>query len=70
MLLDRYSKRELFQIWRRFQGQKDEIEILRGFALCDKATAQALIDEFRQVTATTRLDGNAFVTHKKTYRFK
>jgi len=70
VLLDRYSKRELFQIWRRFQGQRDELEILRDFALCDKATAQALIEEFRQVTAITQLDGNAFVTHKKSYRYR
>lgn len=70
MLLDRYSKRELFQLWRNIKGQRDEVEILRAFALCDKATAQALIEEFRQVTAITRLDSNAFVTHKKTYRFK
>ena len=70
MLLDRYSKRELFQLWRNFRGQRDEVEILRAFALCDKATAQALIEEFRQVTAITQLDGNAFVTHKKSYRYK
>jgi len=70
MLLDRYSKADLYKLWRKFRGQKDEVEILRGFALCDKATAQALIDEFRQVDITTRLDGNAFVTHKKSYRYK
>lgn len=42
-----YSPAELYELWRdNFRGQHDETRVLMDFALCDKATAKALLSEF------------------------
>lgn len=42
-----YSEPELYEMWRdNFRGQHDEVRVLMDFALCDKATAKALLRDF------------------------
>ena len=41
-----YSRDELFGLWQGFRGQNNEMRMLMDFAVCNKAEAQALIDDF------------------------
>ena len=41
-----YTEFELYQLWRRFQHDPEAVEILQGFALCDKETAADMIARF------------------------
>lgn len=53
-----YSKDELLGLWMGFRGQSNEVQMLMDFALCDKAEAQALIDDFETRLECSVLDGD------------
>lgn len=41
-----YAKYELYSFWKLFKDQHDAVRVLQDFALCDKATAKAMIADF------------------------
>ena len=46
-LMAGYRPEELYILWRdNFRGQHDEVRVMMDFALCNRATAKALIAEF------------------------
>ena len=42
-----YTKDELFDLWRGFKGQNDEVRMMMDFGLCSKDEAKELIREFQ-----------------------
>ena len=53
-----YSKDDLFTLWLNFRGQSNELQMMSDFALCDKAEAQAIVDEFETRLEVETLDGD------------
>lgn len=53
-----YSKDDLFTLWLNFRGQSNELQMMSDFALCDKAKAQAIVDEFETRLEVETLDGD------------
>ena len=53
-----YSRDELFGLWQGFRGQNNEMRMLMDFAVCNKAEAQALIDDFETRLECSVLDGD------------
>ena len=53
-----YSRDELLGLWMGFRGQSNEVQMLMDFALCDKAEAQGLIDDFETRLECSVLDGD------------
>ena len=53
-----YSKDDLFTLWLNFRGQSNELQMMSDFALCDKAEAQAIVDEFETRLEVETLDGS------------
>ena len=53
-----YSKSELYGLWQGFREQSNEIQMLMDFAVCSKAEAQALIDDFETRLECSVLDGD------------
>lgn len=45
--MDRYSYRELFDLWRRFRKDPAVVKLLQDFAMTTKETAQQLNTEFK-----------------------
>lgn len=45
--MELYTKSELFDLWKGFKGQHDEIRMMMDFALCSKDKAKELIQEFQ-----------------------
>lgn len=49
-----YTKQELFELWRYFRGQRDEVTVMMDFALVDRVKARLLCKEFeRKLTGET-----------------
>ena len=53
-----YSRDELFGLWQGFRGQNNEMRMLMDFAVCNKAEAQALVDDFETRLECSVLDGD------------
>ena len=53
-----YKKSDLYELWFNFRGQRDELQMMSDFALCDKKEAQALINEFAIKLEAETLDGD------------
>ena len=53
-----YSKDDLFTLWLNFRGQSNELQMMSDFALCDKAKAQAIVDEFETGLEVETLHGD------------
>ena len=53
-----YSKDDLFTLWLNFRGQSNELQMMSDFALCDKAEAQKLLDDFETRLECSALDGD------------
>ena len=53
-----YSRDEIFGLWQGFRGQNNEMRMLMDFAVCNKAEAQALIDDFETRLECSVLDGD------------
>ena len=43
---ERYSPKEIHWMWQKFKGDKDEIAIIMGLAVCDRNTAIRLSQDF------------------------
>lgn len=48
-----YSRKELFELWQNFRGQRDEVKVMMDFSLLDKPRAEQLIREFTQELTDT-----------------